>query len=191
MNINVVMRKNGLRSLEMQRPQLSYFKSHPEAPSLRFATQGSACFDVACSWAKDTEISIYSPRDSTKEKIVCDELALQHGQRALVPTGLIFDIPDGYSVRLYPRSGNAISVGLTLINAVGVIDSDYKREVFVPLINTSRHTVSIRNGDRVCKGELFQNEWYEFKELTESPSTDAEHGAGFGSTGGMSGHKQT
>ena len=44
MNINVVMRKNGLRSLEMQRPQLSYFKSHPEAPSLRFATQGSACF---------------------------------------------------------------------------------------------------------------------------------------------------
>ena len=74
---------------------------------------------------------------------------------------------------------------------VGVIDSDYKREVFVPLINTSRHTVSLRNGDRVCQGELFQNEWYEFKELTESPSTDAEHGAGFGSTGGMSGHKQT
>ena len=190
MNINVVMRKNGLRSLEMQRPQLKYFKCYPDAPSLRFATQGSACFDIAASWAKDKEIAIYSPRDSTKEMILCDELTLQYGQRALVPTGIIFDIQDGYSVRLYPRSGNAIKVGLTLINAVGVIDSDYKREVFVAVVNTSRHTVSIRNGDRICQGELFQNEWYEFYELTESPSTDGEHGAGFGSTGGVSGHEK-
>jgi len=188
MNINVIMRKNGLRSLELQKPQLKYFKTHSETPSLRFATNGSACFDIAASWAKDTEISIYSPRDSTKEKIVCDELTLQYGQRALVPTGIIFDIPEGYSVRLYPRSGNAVSVGLTLINAVGVIDSDYKREVFAAVVNTSRHTVSIRNGDRICQGEMIQNEWYEFQELAESPNTDDEHGAGFGSTGGMSGH---
>ena len=79
MNINIVMKKNGLRGLEMQRPQLKYFKCHPDAPSLRFDT-GISLVLMSTSWAKDKEISVYSPRDSTKENILCDELTLQYGQ---------------------------------------------------------------------------------------------------------------
>jgi dUTP pyrophosphatase len=188
MNLNIVMRKNGLRELNLHKPVLKFHKMHSGAKSLRFATTGSACFDVSASWEEGREITVYSPKDSTKTSVACDEITLNYGQRALVPTGLILDIPEGYSVRLFPRSGNAIGIGLTMINAVGVIDSDYKREVFVPLWNTSRHTISVRNGDRVCQGEMIQNEWYDFEELHESPSLDTEHGAGFGSTGGMSGH---
>ena len=71
MNINIVMKKNGLRGLEMQRPQLKYFKCHPDAPSLRFATQGSACFDIAASWAKDKEIYLGSLGNTCQKEITC------------------------------------------------------------------------------------------------------------------------
>jgi len=129
----------------------------------KFATEGSACFDIRAY----TETDILVPP-------TC---------RSLIPTGLIFDIPQGYSVRLHPRSGMAIKFGLTLINSEGVIDSDYVEPVFVPVINLSNDFVTIKNGDRICQGELVENVDCEIHIRSSRPERKTTRDGGFGSTG--------
>ena len=76
--------------------------------------------------------------------------------RALIPTGMVMDIPLGFSARLHPRSGLAVKNGVTLINAEGVIDADYCHEVFVPLHNTTNTPFKITHGDRIAQVEIVE-----------------------------------
>lgn len=103
-------------------------------------------------------------------------------QRTLIPTGIYLEIPEGYEVQVRPRSGLAAKKGLTVLNAPGTIDSDYRGEVKVILINLSGEHQTIEPGERVAQLILAKHEraeWIQTEALTET-----ERGAGgFGHTG--------
>ena len=111
-----------------------------------------------------------------------DELVLAPGEHALVPTGLELAIPPGYEGQVRPRSGLALNRGVTVLNTPGTIDSDYRGEVKVILINHSREPFTILRGDKIAQmviAKVTQVRWEETDELLET-----ERGAGgFGSTG--------
>ena len=101
--------------------------------------------------------------------------------RALLPTGLFTAIPEGYQISLRPRSGLSIKKGLSLCNAVGLIDSDYRLEILVPVINLGIEDVYIEDGERVCQALLEKVNRIEWKEVESLD--DTERNGGFGSTG--------
>ncbi len=104
------------------------------------------------------------------------------GARMLVPTGLQMEIPQGFEVQVRPRSGLALKHGITLVNAPGTIDSDYRGPVGVILLNTSDTPFQIAHGERIAQLVVAPVTQGDFR-LTDSLS-DSERGAGgFGSTG--------
>jgi dUTP pyrophosphatase len=111
-----------------------------------------------------------------------EDMHLAPMQRVLVPTGIFLEIPEGMECQVRPRSGLSIKKGLTVINAPGTIDSDYRGEVMVPLINLSSDHQIISNGERIAQLVFARYEtihWIPSKAL--SPSSRGEKG--FGSTG--------
>ena len=116
---------------------------------------------------------------------VAEERILAPGERALVPTGLFLDITPGWEAQVRPRSGLALRFGVGIANAPGTIDSDYRGEVGVLLINWGAEPFSIRRGDRIAQLVFARVEPVEWQEV-ESPAdlAGSDRGAGgFGSTG--------
>lgn len=109
-------------------------------------------------------------------------MALQPGERALVPTGLFIELPDGYEAQLRPRSGMAFKHGITLPNAPATIDSDYRGEIKVALINLSNQPFTIQPGDRIAQMVIARYESIQWQAVTELTDTARGQG-GFGSTG--------
>lgn len=109
-------------------------------------------------------------------------VTLQPMERALIPTGLIFALPEGYECQLRARSGLAIKHGITLINGVGTIDSDYRHEVKVALINLSSEPFTIRPGDRVAQAVIAPVTRLCWQEVETLSVVEGRNG-GFGSTG--------
>ncbi|MBY0555234.1 dUTP diphosphatase [bacterium] len=109
-------------------------------------------------------------------------LTLKKGERALVPTGLSFEIPLGYEIQARPRSGWAAKHGLSLMNTPGTIDADYRGEVKVILVNLGQEDVVIQDQDRCA--QLVVCPIYQAQFELVSDLSDTERGAGgFGSTG--------
>ena len=107
---------------------------------------------------------------------------LAPGARILVPTGLVLEIPPGWEGQVRPRSGLALRHGITLPNAPGTIDSDYRGELQVILANGGGEPFAIRRGDRIAQlvvAPVAKVEWVESDELSAS----ARESGGFGSTG--------
>jgi dUTPase len=106
---------------------LEFYKLAPTVKDPVFATEGSACFDLHAWIPAGSEIKIYSSWGDVRWQKVPETgiIQLSRSDRALIPVGLIFDIPEGWSVRLHSRSGMALKSGLTLANHEGIIDSDY------------------------------------------------------------------
>ena len=102
--------------------------------------------------------------------------------RALVPTGLYLEIPAGYEVQVRPRSGLAAKKGVTVLNAPGTIDADYRGEVCVILVNLSSEPFGVERGERVAQLVLSRHETIEW-EAAESLSQTERGEGGFGSTG--------
>ena len=109
-------------------------------------------------------------------------IVLAPGQRMGVPTGLAFEIPQGFEIQVRPRSGFAIKKGLTLINPPGTIDSDYRGEVQVLMVNLGEAPVEIEHGDRIAQLVLQRVEQIQWLEVSDLSDTDRSVG-GFGSTG--------
>lgn len=109
-------------------------------------------------------------------------LIIGPGQRAAVSTGLVLGIPDGFEAQVRPRSGLALRHGLTVVNAPGTIDSDYRGEVKVLMVNLGDSPVTIERGDRVAQLVLAPVTRAEFMEADELETTGRGAG-GFGSTG--------
>ncbi len=107
---------------------------------------------------------------------------LQPGERTLVPTGIAIDLPTGFEAQVRPRSGLALRNGVTVLNAPGTIDADYRGEVGVILINHGDSTFRITRGDRIAQlvvAPVSQATW-----RVETALSDSERGTGgFGSTG--------
>lgn len=110
-------------------------------------------------------------------------LEIKAFHRALVPTGLAFDIPEGYSLRVHPRSGLSFKQALTVVCGEGVIDEDYQNELFVPVINLSENSVFIKEGDRIAQIELVKDERCSFGFVEELSDKNSSRNGGFGHTG--------
>ena len=129
-----------------------------------YETIGSAGMDVRAAVAED------------------DPMVLMPGERAMVPTGLSVAIPQGYEIQVRPRSGLAAKHGLTCLNTPGTIDSDYRGEIKVVLINLGQEAFTIQRGERIAQlvlAPVTQLAWQKVSALDE---TDRGAG-GFGSTG--------
>ena len=111
-----------------------------------------------------------------------DALTLQPGRYALVPTGLSIALPEGYEAQVRPRSGLAAKHGVTVLNAPGTIDADYRGEIGVLLINHGAEPFTIRRGERIAQMVIAPVARAELVAVTELPST-ARGSGGFGSTG--------
>jgi dUTP pyrophosphatase len=109
-------------------------------------------------------------------------MMLAPGKRALVPTGLIFEIPEGYEGQIRPRSGLAFKNGITCLNTPGTIDSDYRGEVKVLLINLGDEPFEISRGMRIAQMVIAPVTQARVAEITEA-STTTRGAGGFGSTG--------
>lgn len=109
-------------------------------------------------------------------------IVLKSLERALIPTGLFMELPDGYEAQVRPRSGLAIKQGLTCLNSPGTIDADYRGEVKVILINLSQEPQTIQHGDRIAQmvvHSVGQVAW----EPVNSLNTTQRNAGGFGHTG--------
>jgi dUTP pyrophosphatase len=111
-----------------------------------------------------------------------EPMILKPGARAMVPTGMCWAIPEGFEVQIRPRSGLAAKAGVTCLNTPGTIDSDYRGEVKVILINLGEDDFTIRRGDRIAQmvaAPVAQAGWMEVDSLDET----VRGAGGFGSTG--------
>jgi dUTP pyrophosphatase len=111
-----------------------------------------------------------------------ESIELNPMQRAIIPTGLFLEIPDGFEVQIRPRSGLAAKNGITVLNSPGTIDADYRGEIKVILINLSQDVFTIANGDRVAQMVVAPVTRAIWNSATALSDTDRGAG-GFGSTG--------
>jgi dUTP pyrophosphatase len=138
-------------------------KSNNQDPE--YATEGSAGFDFRADLSED----IY----------------LNPGDITMVPTGLYFELPTNLELQVRPRSGLAAKHGVTVLNTPGTVDSDYRGEVKVILINHGKNTFVIENGERIAQGVIANVIGKKLLHLTKTETlNDSERGeGGFGSTG--------
>ena len=127
-----------------------------------YATPGSSGFDLRANVARTT--------------------MLPPGKRAIVPTGLHFDIPEGYELQVRSRSGLAAKNGVFVLNGIGTIDSDYKDEVCVILFNLGDQPFEIKPGDRIAQGVIMKIEKVNLTKVEEI-SREGDRGGGLGYTG--------
>ena len=133
-----------------------------EHPLPSYQTEGSAGMDIYAS---------------VKNNIIINPL-----ERVLIPTGLFIALPKGFEAQIRPRSGLAIKQGLTCLNTPGTIDSDYRGEINVILINLSNEVQTIKNGDRVAQMVIAKYEIGEWN-LVDTLDETTRGSGGFGSTG--------
>ena len=135
-------------------------------PNPEYATAGSSGFDLRAS--------------------LTDAITIPTGKRAIVPTGLFFQIPDNFEITVRSRSGLAAKNGVVVLNSPGTIDADYRGEIKIILINLGDEPFTINNGDRIAQAVLSTVASKNIINLNQvvSISSDTERGSdGFGSTG--------
>ena len=123
-----------------------------------------------------------TPGAAGMDVVAAEDFDLEPGQRHAVATGFRVAIPDGYEIQVRPRSGLAFKHGISVPNTPGTIDSDYRGEIKVLLINHGTESFAIRRGDRIAQMMLAVCTVAEFDEVDELSDTDRGAG-GFGSTG--------
>lgn len=165
---------------------LKIFKTHSSIQLPKHQTAQSACFDVAFQSAGKSSYQGYTGFNKPFSREMRGTISISPGDRVMVPTGFILDIPEGYSVRIHARSGTSLKQGLVLANAEGIIDSDYVDELYILLQNISENTVQINNGDRVAQAELVKTVEYTIEQSATRPGMKSNRIGGMGSTGVIS-----
>jgi len=136
--------------------------NHSNNPLPAYATEGSSGMDIRAYIKAPVE--------------------LKPLERALIPTGLSVELPDGFEAQIRPRSGLAYKHGLTCLNSPGTIDADYRGEIKIILINLSNQNQTIQNGERIAQMVIQKVEKAEWELSVEIEDTNRSAG-GFGSTG--------
>ena len=137
----------------------------------------------------DTDSDIPLPRYMTSHSVGMDlcaaitqDLVLNKGERTLIPTGFAVALPQGFEAQIRPRSGLAVKYGISLINSPGTIDSDYRGEIKVALINLGSSPYTFRRGDRIAQMVIKKVYFARLDIVTELDQTQRNEG-GFGHTG--------
>ncbi|HEV2779119.1 MAG TPA: dUTP diphosphatase [Actinophytocola sp.] len=126
------------------------------------------------------------PGDAGADLVTTTDVVIAPGERAVIGTGIALAIPEGYAGFVHPRSGLAARVGLSVVNTPGTIDSGYRGEIRICLINHDvREPVELRRGDRVAQLVVQRVEHAVFREVAELTDSERSTG-GYGSTGGHS-----
>lgn len=140
---------------------------------------------VQLTHGADLPLPAYATPDSAGMDLMAavnESISLAPGERMMIPTGIAIALPSGFEAQIRPRSGLALKNGLTLLNAPGTIDSDYRGEIGVILVNHSQETFMVEHGMRIAQmvvAPVLQISWNAVFSLN-----DSERGAGgFGSTG--------
>lgn len=160
-------------------------KSENQLP--KYETSGAAGMDLRVSFKNvtpETPIKVFGDAEiifkgDGHSKVL---LRLEPGSRAIIPTGLYLEVPEGHFCAIYPRSGLSIEKGLTLINSVGVLDEDYRGELGIPVINSGLETVWIEDGERIAQMIFQPYAKVELEEVASLTTTD-RNSRGFGTTG--------
>lgn len=163
--------------------QLKIWKTHPSNQIPKKQTEGSACFDLQFQGHGKNEYKGFARNNKAFTRPMNNMINIQPGDRVMVPTGLILDIPESHSVRVHARSGLSLKQGLVLANAEGVIDSDYVEELMVLIWNISDNAINIHTGDRIAQAELIKDESYSIVETAARPGVKTTRVGGMGSTG--------
>lgn len=111
-----------------------------------------------------------------------EKITLEPLERAIIKTGLFIELPVGYEAQVRPRSGLAAKKGITVLNAPGTIDADYRGEIGVILVNLSNETYTVENGERIAQMVISKHEHISWKQVEVLEETSRGEG-GFGSTG--------
>lgn len=142
--------------------QIQTLPHHAGLPLPGYATSGSAGMDLTAA--------------------VADPVVIPPGRIALIPTGLAIAVPPGFEAQVRPRSGLALKHGLTVPNSPGTIDSDYRGEVKVILLNAGSEPFTVERGMRIAQLVVARHERVEWQTVTDLEAT-SRGGGGFGSTG--------
>jgi len=135
---------------------------HGPKESPKYATRGSSGMDIKAAIEKPYLLKI--------------------NERKIIPSGIKVEIPKGYEIQIRPRSGLALKNGITILNSPGTIDSDYRGEIGVILVNLSNHNFIVKPGERIAQLVIAKYEQIKWKITQELPNTIRGDG-GFGSTG--------
>ena len=139
-------------------------KLKPDVPVPHYMSSGAAGFDISAYLPGEQEITIGS------------------GRMGIMPTGLAFEVPEGFEAQVRPRSGLAFKYGISIVNSPGTIDSDYRGEVKVCLINFGDTPFTVRHGDRIAQVVLSEVPSFRI-EMTDELSDTERGDSGFGHTG--------
>jgi len=113
---------------------------------------------------------------------VKEDIILEKGKIALIPTGFAMAIPEGFEAQIRPRSGLAVKHGISLINSPGTIDSDYRGEIMIPAINLGTKSYTLRRGDRIAQ-MVIKRAYHVRIEVVEQLDKTVRNTGGFGHTG--------
>ena len=141
--------------------------------------------DIKCVASQGAVVPEYKTAGAAGADIcalLSEQVIIKKGERAMIPTGLFFAIPQGYEIQVRPRSGLAAKNGVTVLNTPGTIDSDYRGEVKVILINLGSEDFEVKNGDRIAQIVVSPVTIGSFERVSELDETERGSG-GFGSTG--------
>ena len=163
---------------------MKVYKTRENASIPQYATLGSACFDIRACFTIGERVKSYTPFNKEVDiPVGKNGLAITPGTRVLIPTGLIFDIPVNHVMEMFIRSSVATKTGLTLVNSVGIIDSDYVDETHIIVHNVSDTVVHVQDGDRLAQCRLACVTQQDIKEVKKKPGIKTDRKGGIGSTG--------
>lgn len=149
------------------------------------ATPGSACFDIFADLIDGNAIQAYDHNNTAFTQIVSGHLVVRPGERVLIPTGWAVRIPPTHSMRIFSRSGLTLKQGLVVANGEGVVDADYRQEVYVMLTNIGSRWIPLTNGAKIAQLDFQEVHSVECKTFEGEPADwfNTERTGGFGSTG--------
>ena len=167
---------------------MTVYKTKESAIIPQYATQGSACFDIHAAFDKGDKITAYNSVNRkievlTKEIEGQPAFLIHPGQRVMIPTGLIFDIPENHVMKMYIRSSAAAKKGLALSNGVGIIDSDYVDETHILVHNISDSLTRVIHGERLAQCMVEKMDQHKLELINERPRQKTDRDGGIGSTG--------
>ena len=173
-----------LNALLSEEPVLGVFLYRKEATFPTKGDEEAACYDLYTALTEREEIVQFGEDNKPiHTHVTHGQFTLHPKSRALIPTGIKFDIPKGYEVKCFSRSGYSFKQGVFLCNSVGVVDSSYTGEVFIPVYNSTTERVVIENAQRVIQFQLSKVLDYTLNPTTKYDKKTERGEGGFGSTG--------
>ena len=171
--------------------KLKYSKISSAVSAPYKSTAGSACYDLYAYLPERLPVQKYITSSASfvdqvqkgmEVMVLGGSIPFKKFDRVMVPTGLFFEIPEGYCVKIYPRSGNSIKKGWGIINSVGIIDSDYRDELKILMVNFGNDSIISMN-DKIAQMEVVPTHEIDWQEVESLESAGTERIGGFGSTG--------